>query len=97
MNINIDNNNYIPYVNNKSNYYGIEFRKLPTMINLIDANQNGAYNYNFYENNEFKYIIFNDLKVFCHEKWQDNEIICIYSIDIDLFTNETKETRKDLI
>ena len=76
MNINIDNNNYIPYVNNKSNYYGIEFRKLPTMINLINANQNGAYNYNFYEN---------------------NEIIGVFSIDIDLFTNEKKETRKDVI
>ena len=68
MNININNNNYIPYVNNKSNYYGIEFRKLPTMINLINANQNGAYNYSFYENNEFKYMIFNESKIIFHDK-----------------------------
>lgn len=39
-------------------------------------------------------MIFIDLKVFCQYKWQNNEIISVFSIDIDLFMNETKETRK---
>ena len=39
-------------------------------------------------------MIFDDFKVFCQDKLQVNEIKGIFSIDFDLFINESKEVRK---
>ncbi len=147
--INYINNNYIPGVDSKPNYYEIALRELPNWFNSNNVNTNGAYvcscgywytvppcgypttigncpkcgeqiggtghmpvigeyhmrifkdqqnidniNYNFYTYNGFKYMIFDDFKVFCQDKLKSNEIKGIYSIDYDLFINETKEVRK---
>ena len=147
--LNTINNNYIPGVDNKPNYYEIALRELPNWFNSTNVNQNGAYvcscgywytvppcgypttigncpkcgeqiggtghmpvirenhmrifkdqanisniNYSFYQNNGFKYMIFDDFKIFCQDKLQSNEIKGIFSIDFDLFMNETKVVRK---
>ncbi len=147
--INFINNNFIPGIDSKPNYYEISLRELPNWFNSIDVNKNGAYvcscgywytvppcgyptsigdcpkcgekiggtghlpvirenhmrifkdqanidniNYNFYKNAGFKYMIFDDFKVFCQDKLQVNEIKGIFSIDFDLFINESKEVRK---
>ena len=143
------NNNYIPGVDNKPNYYEIAIKELPNWFNSINVNENGAYvcscgywytvppcgypttigncpkcgeqiggtghlpvvrenhmrifkdqnninniNYGFYRNAGFKYMIFEDFKVFCQDKLKANESKGISSIDYDLFINETKKVRK---
>ena len=147
--INIINNNYVPGIDNKPNYFEIALRELPNWYNSNDVNRNGAYvcscgywysvppcgypttigncpkceekiggtghipvvrenhmrifkdqeninhiNYNFYQNEGFKYMIFEDFKNFCQDKLKVSETKGICSIDFDLFMNETKEVRK---
>ena len=147
--LNIINNNYIPGIDNKPNYFEIALREIPIWFNSININENGAYvcscgywysvpkcgyptsigncpkcgeqigglghmpvirenhirvfkdqeninniNYPFYKKNGFKYMIFDDFKVFCQDKLEISINKGIISIDYDLFINETKKVRK---
>lgn len=147
--VNIINNNYIPGIDNKPNYFEIALREIPIWFNSININENGAYvcscgywysvpkcgyptsigncpkcgeqigglghmpvirenhirvfkdqeninniNYPFYKKNGFKYMIFDDFKVFCQDKLEISINKGIISIDYDLFINETKKVRK---
>ena len=51
-------------------------------------------NYSFYTASGFKYMIYEDFKVFCQDKLKTNETKGISSIDYGLFIKETKEVRK---
>jgi len=59
-----------------------------------DQNNINNINYNFYTYAGFKYMIFDDFKRFCQDKLKSSEKKGIFSIDYDLFINETKEVRK---